>query len=168
VRLWRERQATHAALDALQAFGEGAAVMSRIREAARSEPGGLPAVLFEMRGGGRFTELRQRFNGALETDHGLAGAHDRAAAALARYGADRGTAQDILDRRPDAGAVTARLEQMDAAVAAAAAATPSRSDGRSMVDELAGRAAGLLRRAKAPITGSPTAASSASQSMSTG
>jgi len=146
--------------------------MSRIREAARSEPGGLPAVLFEMRGGGRFTELRQRFNGALETDHGLAGAHDRAAAALARYGADRGTAQDILDRRPDAGAVTARLEQMDAAVAAAAAATPSRSDGRSMVDELAGRAAGLLRRAvdagKAPITGSPTAASSASQSMSTG
>jgi hypothetical protein len=162
----------HAALDALQAFGEGAAVMSHIREAARSDPGGLPAVLTEMRGGGRYAELRQRFNGALEADYSLFLAYDGAAAALARYGADRGTAQDILGRRPDAGAVTARLEQMDAAVAAAAAATPGRSDGRSMADELAGQAAGLLRRAvdagKAPITGSPAAASSASQSISAG
>jgi len=160
----------HAALDALQAFGEGAAVMSRIREAAGSDPGGIQSVLSEMRGGGRFAELRQRFNGALEADYGLFLAYDRAAAALARYGADRGTAQDILGRRPDAGAVTTRLEQMDAAVGAAAAATPGRSDGRSMAGELAGKAAELLQRAvdagKAPFNGSPTAASSASPSMS--
>jgi len=170
--LRRAIRSGHAALDALQGFGEGAAVMRRFREAARSEPGGLPAVLSEMREAGRFADLRQQFNGALESDHGLASAYDRTVLALARYGADHGTAQDILGRRTDAGAVTTRLEQMDAAVGAAAAATPGRSDGRSIADELAGRAAGLLRRAvdagKTPITGSPTAAPSASQSMSAG
>jgi len=156
----------HAALDALHAFAEGAAVMGRIREAAKADPGGMSAVVSGMREGGRFAGLRQQFNGALETDRGLASAYDRTAAALARYDADRGAAQAIPGRRTDAGGITTRLEGMDAAISAAAAATPSRRDGRSMVDDLAGRAAGLLQRAvhagKTSFTGSPTAASSAS------
>ena len=50
----------HAALDALEGFrtGEGADVMSRIQEAARSDPGGMAGVLSEMREGGRFADLR--------------------------------------------------------------------------------------------------------------
>ena len=44
--------------------------MNRIREAARSEPGGMAAVLSEMRVGGRFADLRQQFNNALETERG--------------------------------------------------------------------------------------------------
>jgi hypothetical protein len=163
-----------AALDALQAFsnGEGAAVMSRIHEAAKSDPGGLPAVLSEMREGGRFADLRGQFNTALEKDHGLANAYDRAAAALTRYGTDRSTAQDILGRRADTSAITARFEQMDAEIGEAAASTPSRNDGRSMFDDLAKKAAELLQRAvdavKAAFTGSPTATSqpTASPSMS--
>jgi hypothetical protein len=146
--------------------------MSRIREVAKSDPGGMSTALSEMREGGRLAGLRQQFNGALETDRGLASAYEKAAAALARYDADRGAAQAILGRRTDAGGITTRLEEMDAAVGAAAAATPSRTDGRSMVDDLAGRAAGLLQRAvhagRTTFTGSPTAASPASPSMGAG
>ena len=163
-----------AALDALQAFnyGEGAAVMSRIHEAAKSDPGGLPAVLSEMRDGGRFADLRGQFNTALEKDRGLANAYDKAAAALGSYGTHRSTAQEILSRRSDLGAINARFEQMDAEIGEAAAATPSRNDGRSMFDDLAKKAAELLQRAvdavKAAFTGSPTATSqpTASPSMS--
>ena len=163
-----------AALDALQTFGngEGAAVMGRIREAAKSDPGGLPAVLSEMREGGRFSELRQQFNGALETDRGLARAYDKAADALTRYGSDRSTAQDILGRRTDLGAINARFQQMDAEIGEAAASTPSRNDGRSMFDDLAKKAAELLQRAvdavKATFAGSATATPqpTASPSMS--
>jgi hypothetical protein len=163
-----------AALDALQGFnnGEGAAVMGRIREAAKSDPGGMPAVLTEMREGGRFADLRQQFNGALETDRGLASAYDKAAAALTRYGSDRSTAQDILGRRTDLGAINARFQQMDAEIGEAAASTPSRNDGRSMFDDLAKKAAELLQRAvdavKATFAGSATATPqpAASPSMS--
>jgi len=163
-----------AALDALQGFSnsEGAAVMSRIREAAKSDPGGMPAVLAEMREGGRFADLRQQFNGALETDRGLANAYDKAATALTRYGADRSTAQDILSRRADTSAIAGRLQEMDAEIGEAAASTPSRTDGRNMIDDLAAKAAELLQRAvsavKTAFAGSPAATSqpSASPSMS--
>jgi hypothetical protein len=165
-----------AAIDALQAFnnGEGAAVMSRIREAAKSDPGGLPGVLSEMREGGRFSDLRGQFNNALETDRGLAAAYDRAADTLARYGKDRSAAQDILSRRNDTGATVARFEKMDAEIGEAAASTPSRNDGRSMFDDLAKKAAEIVQRAidavKSAFTGSPTATSqpAPSPSMSMG
>jgi hypothetical protein len=70
--LGRAEKSGRAALDALDAFrlGEGAVVMNRIREAARSEPGGIGAVLSEMRAGGRFADLRQQFNNALEKPGG--------------------------------------------------------------------------------------------------
>jgi hypothetical protein len=45
--------------------------MNRIRVAARAEPGGIAAVLSEMRQGGRFADLRQQFNNALETGRGV-------------------------------------------------------------------------------------------------
>src|SRR5207249_3425383 len=95
---------------------EGATVMARIREAARTEPGGMAAVLSEMREGGRFFDLRQQFNNALETERGVAGAYDKAAAALGRYAQDRTAVQDIIGRRPDADALTARFEQVDARI----------------------------------------------------
>jgi hypothetical protein len=49
--LQRAESSGRAALNALEAFrtGEGATVMNRIREAARSEPGGMAAALSEMR-----------------------------------------------------------------------------------------------------------------------
>ncbi len=142
-----------AALDALQGFnnGEGATVMRRIQQAANSEPGGMSAVLSEMRDGGKFAELRRQFNNALETDLGLAGAYDKASAALRTFDKDRSNVQDIIGRRPDATAITQRFEKLDAEIGEAAAKTPSRNDGQSMFDDLSRKAAELVQTAIAAV-----------------
>ena len=147
--LGRAERSGRAALDALDAFrtGEGAIVMNRIRAAARAEPGGMAAVLSEMRAGGRFADLRQQFNNALETERGVTAAYDKAGAALARYGQDRVGIEQVIARRPEAANLSAKFEQMDAQVGEAADGTPSRRDGKSMMDDLAQRAAELLHRA---------------------
>jgi len=161
-----------AALDALQGFtnGEGAVVMSKIREAAQTEPGGMPQVLSEMRAGGRFADLRKQFGNALSVDAGFAAAYDKAAGALAAYGNARTEIEPILTRRPDATAFTQRLTEMDAEIGKAAAATPSKTDGRSMMEDLAKQAAELLQRAvdavKAAFSRSPSAGASSSPSPS--
>jgi hypothetical protein len=147
--LQRAERSGRAALNALEAFraSEGATVMNRIREAARSEPGGMAAVLSEMRVGGRFADLRQQFNNALETERGVTAAYDKAAAALARYGQNRIGIEQVIARRPDAANLSAKFEQIDAQIGEAAARTPSRRDGKNMVDDLAEKAAELLHRA---------------------
>ena len=147
--LGRAEKSGRAALDALDAFrtGEGAIVMNRIRAAARAEPGGIAAVLAEMRTGGRFADLRQQFNNALATERGVMAAYDKAAAALARYGQDRVGIEQVIARRPDAANLSAKFEQMDAQIGEAAGGTPSRRDGKNMMDDLAQRAAELLQRA---------------------
>ena len=138
-----------AALDALEGFrtGEGAVVMNRIQQAARSEPGGMAGVLAEMRDGGRFSDLRQQFNNALADEKGVTQAYDKAASALARYGQDRVGIEQVIARRPDAANLSARFEQMDAQIGEAAAGTPSRRDGKNMVEDLARQAAELIQRA---------------------
>ena len=147
--LGRAEKSGRAALDALDAFrtGEGAIVMNRIRAAAGAEPGGLGAVLAEMRTGGRFADLRRQFNNALETERGVMAAYDKAAAALARYGQDRVNIEQVIARRPDAANLSAKFEQMDAQIGEAAGGMPSRRDGKSMMDDLAQKAAELLQRA---------------------
>ena len=147
--LGRAEKSGRAALDALDAFrtGEGAIVMNRIRAAARAEPGGIAAVLAEMRTGGRFADLRQQFNNALATERGVMAAYDKAAAALARYGQDRVGIEQVIARRPDAANLSSKVEQMDAQIGEAAGGTPSRRDGKNMMDDLAQRAAELLQRA---------------------
>jgi hypothetical protein len=138
-----------AAMEALDGFrnGEGATIMNRIRDAARSEPGGMAAVLSEMREGGRFADLRQQFNAALADERGVAQAYDKAAGALARYGQDRTAVEQVISRRPDAANLTAKFEQMDAQIGEAAGSTPSRRDGKSMIEDLAKQAAELIQRA---------------------
>jgi len=147
--LGRAEKSGRAALDALDAFrtGEGAIVMNRIRAAARAEPGGIAAVLAEMRAGGRFADLRQQFNNAFATERVVAASYDKAATALARYGQDRVNIEQIIARRPDATNLSAKFEQMDAQIGEAAGGTPSRRDGKSMMDDLAQKAAELLQRA---------------------
>jgi hypothetical protein len=165
--LARAERSGRTALDALDAFhtGEGAIVMNRIRAAGRSEPGGLAAVLAEMRPGDRFADLRQEFNSALMTERGITDAYDKAAAALARYGEDRGAIEEIIARRPDAANLTAKFERLDAEIGEAARSTPSRRDAKTMVDDLAQTAADLLRHAvdtvKSVFTRSPAAETAA-------
>ena len=152
-----------AAMEALDGFrnGEGATIMNRIRDAARSEPGGMAAVLAEMREGGRFADLRQQFNVALADEKGVAQAYDKAASALGRYGQDRTTVEQVISRRPDAANLTAKFEQMDAQIGEAAGSTPSRRDGKSMIEDLAKQAAELIQRAvdavKTAISRQPSA-----------
>jgi hypothetical protein len=147
--LQRAEKSGRAALDALQTFstGEGATIMNRIREAARSAPGGMAGVLSEMREGGRFADLRQQFNSALVHERGVAAAYDKAAAALARYGQDRSGVEQVIARRADAANLSAKFEQIDAQIGEAAGSTPSRKDARNMIDDLAQRAAEILHRA---------------------
>jgi hypothetical protein len=149
IALRNAEKSGRAAMEALDGFrtGEGATIMNRIRDAARSEPGGVAAVLSEMREGGRFADLRQQFNVALTDERGVAQAYDRAASALARYGQDRTTVDQAISRRPDAANLTARFEQMDAQIGEAAGGTPSRRDGKSMIEDLAKQAAELIQRA---------------------
>jgi hypothetical protein len=160
------------ALDALQGFtnGEGAAVMSKIREAAKTEPGGMPEVLSEMREGGRFADLRKQFGNALSDDVGVAAAYDKAAGALAAYGKTRTEIEPILARRPDATAFTQRLGELDAEIGKAAAETPSKTEGRSMMEDLTKQAAELLQHAvdavKAMFSRSPSLSASSSPSPS--
>jgi hypothetical protein len=159
--LTRAERSGHAALDALDAFrsGEGTIVMNRIRAASRTEPGGLAAVLAEMRPGGRFADLRQEFNTALAKERGVTAAYDKAAAALARYGQDRIAVEEVIARRPDAANLSAKFARMDAEIGEAAGNIPSRRDAETMVDDLAQKAAELLRRAvdtvKSVFTRSP-------------
>ena len=168
----RAEKAGRAALNALDGFrsGEGAAVMSRIHEAARGEPGGIAGVLSEMREGGRFADLRHQFNNALHTERGVAAAYDNAAATLAGYGQQRATLNEVIARRPEAVSLSAKFEQMDAEIGEAAANTPSRHDGKTMMDDLAQKAAELLQRAvdavKAAFGRSPSAAAGAAPSPS--
>ena len=161
-----------AALEALNGFanGEGAAVMSRINAAAKTEPGGLPQVLSEMREDGRFADLRKQFGNALADDAGVAAAYDKAASTLAAYGNNRADVEGIISRRPDANALTQRFEQLDADIGKAASSTPSKTEGRSMMDDLAKQAAELLQRAvdavRSAFAQSPSANATASTAPS--
>jgi hypothetical protein len=149
IALRNAEKSGRAAMEALDGFrnGEGATIMNRIRDAARSEPGGMAAVLSEMREGGRFADLRQQFNTALADERGVAQAYDKAANALARYGQDRTAVEQVISRRPDAANLTAKFEQMDAQIGEAVGSTPSRRDGKSMIEDLAKHAAELIQRA---------------------
>ena len=155
-----------AALEALQGFakGPGATVLTRIQDAAKATTSGMQAVLSEMREGGRYAELRQQFNSAMVAEKGFSAAYDRAAAVLAQYGENRGVVDQILSRRPDATALNGRFDRMDAEIGQAAGAIPGRKDGKSALDELAEKAAEIVRKAvetvHAAVSGSPAVTTS--------
>ena len=138
-----------AALDALEGFrnGEGAAVMNRIKEAAKTDPGGMAGVLSEMREGGKFADLRQQFNSALSDERAARAAYDKAASSLARYGEDRKAVEQIVAKRPDATNLSAKFEAMDQEIGKAASEVPSRRDAKNMLDDLSKQVAEMLQRA---------------------
>ena len=152
-----------AALEALQGFanGPGSTVLTRIQDAAKANPGGMQAVLSEMREGGRYADLRQQFNSALVVKKGFGAAYDRAVSALEQYGDNRGVVDQILSRRADAAALTGRFDKMDAEIGQAVSVIPGRKDGKSALDELADKAAEIVKRAvekvRAAFTRSPSA-----------
>lgn len=145
----RVENSARAAVDALEGFRntEGAAVMNRIQSAARAERGGMASVLAEMREGGRFSDLRQAFNTALNDDKGFTQAYDKAAAALARYGEGRQLVEQIIAKRPDAANLTAKFEQLDSQIGERASNTPSRNEGKNMLDDISKTIAEIIQSA---------------------
>lgn len=142
-------RAGRAALDAMEAFrsGDGATIMNRIASAARSDPEGMAGVLAGMREGGRYQDLRQRFNGALNEEKGFSQAYDKAAEALAKYGEARTGVEQIIARRPDAANLTAKFQQLDAEIGEKAENTPSRREGKSALEDISKQAAEIIQKA---------------------
>jgi hypothetical protein len=142
-------RAGRTALDALRSFasGPGEAVLTRIQDAAKATPGGIAAVLSEMKDGGRFADLRQEFNAALVSERGFKAAYDRATGALAEYGRLREGAEAILGQRNDLAAVAGRFERIDAELGQAAESLPGRRDGKSALGEISDKAREIIEKA---------------------
>jgi hypothetical protein len=148
-------KAGQTAFSAMQEFreGAGAGILNKIQDAARATPGGMPAVLSEMRDGGRFAGLREQFNAALSTEKGVSAGYDHAVAALGRYGEQRTGIEQLLARRSDAASLTGKFEKLDAEIGNAASLLPGRKDGRSALDELSDKASEILSKAVEAIRG---------------
>ena len=142
-------RAGRAAAEALQGFSQGpaAGILTKIRDAAKSDPNGMAGVMAEMRDGGRYADLRSQFNSALIAEQGFAAAYDKAAGALSTYGRERVFADKIASARPDAASITARFTKIDAEIGEAAGAVPHKKDGKSLAEELGEKAAELAHRA---------------------
>ena len=138
-----------AALGAIRDFANGPAsnILTKIQDAARNDPGGMAAVLSEMREGGRFAGLRTQLNADLATEKGAAAAYDRMTGALAQYGGDRAAVDAIGARTNTAATLAAKFEKVDAEIGNAASMLPSRSDGKSVRDDLGEKLKQVLDRA---------------------
>jgi hypothetical protein len=138
-----------AALEALQAFanGPGSSILTKIQDAAKTEPGGMQAVLSEMREGGRFAGLRSQFNADMMMERGASAAWEKMAASLQQYGADRTAVAAIGARQSTSAALESRFEKLDAEIGRAAFIIPSRQDGKSVMDDLGEKVREILDRA---------------------
>ena len=122
-------------------------VMAKIRETAKSDPDGEAGVVAGMREGGPYQDLRRTFNADLVREKGYSALLDRVTAAVNQYGKDRTAADAIAGGRADAASITARFEKLDAEIFKGATSTPSRSEGKSQMEELGDRAAELAKKA---------------------
>lgn len=131
--------------------GPGSVLMSRIRDASKTDPEGMAGVLAEMREGGRYAGLRQDLNVALQHQK-FAASYDRALSAVTTFGGDRAEVDKIAAQRADATAVSGRFQKLDAEVGKAASELPSRSEGKSFVNELSERTQEAVMKAVEVVT----------------
>ena len=150
----RAERSGEVALQSMKEFsdGPGSVLMSRIRDAAKTDPNGTAGVLAEMREGGRYAGLRQDFNVALQQDKGFMAAYDKAASGVAKFGADRVEVAKIAEGRTDSAAIAGRFEKLDAMIGRAASELAGRKDGKSFTDELVDRASEIVRKAVETVT----------------
>jgi hypothetical protein len=138
-----------AALEAVRSFANGPAssILTKIQDAAKTEPGGMSAVLSEMREGGRFAGLRSQFNADLVMERGAAAAWEKMAGTLQQYGTDRAMVAAIGARQNNAVALDARFEKMDAEIGKVTSMIPGKQDGKSVMDDLGDKLRDVLDRA---------------------
>ncbi len=142
-----------AMLAAMEQFtnGPGRGIMSKLEGVAAQDPGGMPAVIGEMRPGGRYATERADFDAALRSP--AAGAAYKAVTDTAdRFAADRYVvANNLHSRKLDPTAADGRFEQMDATLGEQASNLPGREAGKDAMAEMAQKLADLLRKAVAKV-----------------
>lgn len=151
--LKRAERSGATALTAMKEFsdGPGSVLMSRIRDASKTDPEGMAGVLAEMREGGRYAGLRQDLNVALQHQK-FAASYDSALSAVTTFGGDRAEVDKIAAQRADATAISGRFQKLDAEVGKAASELPSRSEGKSFVNELSERTQEAVMKAVEVVT----------------
>ena len=129
------------------ASGPGRGIMSKLEGVAAQDPGGMPAVISEMRPGGRHAGERAEFDAALRSP--AAGAAYKAVTESAdKFAGDRlAVANNLNSRKLDPAAADGRFEQMDAALGEQASKLPGREAGKDAMAEMAQKLAELLRKA---------------------
>jgi len=142
-----------AMLAAMEQFtnGPGRGIMSKLEGVAAQDPGGMPAVIGEMRPGGRYATERADFDAALRSP--AAGAAYKAVTDTAdKFAADRYVmANNLHSRKLDPAAADGRFEQMDATLGEQASKLPGREAGKDAMAEMAQKLADLLRKAVAKV-----------------
>ena len=136
------------ALAAMKEFadGPGAVLMTRIRDAAKADPEGMTGVLAEMREGGRYAGLRQDLTVSLQHEK-FAAAYDKALSSVTAFGAERAEVDRFAEPRADSAAIAGRFQKLDADIGKAASELPSKTEGKSFVDDLAQRAQEIVTKA---------------------
>ena len=143
------------AAEAVETFsaGVGRSFMNKVEAAAEKEPGGVPAVLQEMRQGGKHASLRQELDKKLKTDAAFASSYSNTANALGEYGKARIAVADHLKSKGLSSQLAdERLQRTDAALGEEAARIPGRAQGKSMLEELAEKASAMLQKAVDKVT----------------
>ncbi len=142
-----------AMLAAMEQFtnGPGRGIMSKLEGVAAQDPGGMPAVISEMRPGGRYATERADFDAALRSP--AAGAAYKAVTDTAdKFAADRYVmANNLHSRKLDPAAADGRFERLDATLGEQASKLPGREAGKDAMAEMAQKLADLLRKAVAKV-----------------
>ena len=142
-----------AMLAAMEQFasGPGRSIMGRLEGVAAQDPGGMPAVISEMRPGGRYAAERAEFDAALRTS-AAAAAYKAVMDSAERFAGDRyAVANNLQSRKLNTAAADDRFEQMDAALGVQASKLPGREAGKDAMAEMAHKLAELLRKAVAKV-----------------
>lgn len=141
-------QGARAAMDAVRRFSAGPAreLYSKLEAVAASEPGGMQAVMSEMRAGGRHEALRSEFTAMMARPE-FARAYQATTSAIGTYAAARErVAMDQVARGLD-GSRTAGFDRTDAMIGEEASKLPGVEAGKSHLEEMAQRLAEFFRRA---------------------
>jgi hypothetical protein len=133
--------AAHDALTALNKFraAEGAALINKINDAAKTAKGGIREVLSGMRTGGAYEDLRKEFDTLYNETATFRDSYDKAATALAGYGDRRAAITLALQNQPQ-GEIASKIKALDEQIAKASSDIPGETHGQTITEKLAEKA----------------------------
>lgn len=158
------------AVEAMQALrqGPGSSILAAIAEAAASDPGGMSAVLSEMKPGGKYASLHGQFEAEKQNNQAFASSLENAASKLDAYGKGREAAQKLGETMNTSTRVEQRFAQIDAQIGKEAESLPGSKPGTSMMEELGEKTKELVKKAVETLARLFRAAPSSGPTMSPG